>query len=104
MTDLDLERAKALLRQGYTVAETAEQLGVPERTLRDRFARVVGMSPRAFRLAEGGSTAAGASQVVSFRLSEYPDLVVAAEEAGVAPSDWARDAVRTALRRRPKKK
>lgn len=104
VTALDLDRAQQLLlRDDMSIAEVAEELGLTERTLHRHFTAAAGVSCREWRKAQGVSTAAGAARPVFFRLEEYEELEVAARDAGVEPNEYARNAVRAALRTRQKK-
>ena len=103
VTALDVEVVKVRLPQGQSVEEISRELGVPERTLRYAFTRATGLGPRAWRLVELGSQADPSPQV-SFRLPEHGALVVAAEEAGKLPGEYAREVLQAHLRRRKKKR
>ena len=101
MSEIDIPRVKALLCAGTSIADIAAELEVSPRTLLRGFTAAAGMSPRAWRMAEVGSQAQEPAPVVSFRFPEHYDLLVdAAEDAGLTPGEYARDAVLARLKRR----
>lgn len=100
MSEIDIPRVKALLCAGSSIADIAAELDVSPRTLLRGFTAAAGVSPRAWRMAEVGSQAHEPSPVVAFRFPEYDQLVEAAEEAGLTPNEYARDAVLARLKRR----
>lgn len=92
-----VKRAQEFLKDGVEIAETAAALEIGEKRLQRLFARILNMTPGAWR-AGATETPRGDHPRVFFRCAWFDELVAAAEDDGMGPNEWARKATLDALR------
>lgn len=98
-----LAEAERLILRSDDLDAVCDALGCTRRTLERAFVAAHGTTPARWRRAQRGGSAAGeGNPVVAFRLAECDQLAIVAAADGMAPSEWAKAAVRRALADRSK--